>query len=259
MPNGPNNGGGDVGRQLGPKPGGEGDVLGGVMRHPGVPDGPRIHTGHTNPPGRPVLPKPEGEPPDPELGGVAERGGGVGSLPREGGDEDHMAAATLEHPLPKLPSESERSPKIDVDHPVKLVEGVVGELPNPRHTSVGDENVNILNSGNKTLKITPRGQVGNNRPPLKLRGKLVENVAAPPSERELTPLSPKPPRDGLPQPAGSTGNENRPPVKFHGRMVIAAGERGPTVASHPCPTHSPLLAILSLLDPHIELRPSLRT
>jgi hypothetical protein len=136
-----------------------------------------------------------------------------------------VAGPTRHHPLTKQPGKDDRSPQVNGENAVKLLDGVVGQLTGPRNPSVGDENVNVSTQISKPLKISVLSKISDNGPPLNLSGKGFKDVPTPPGERQLTPLSPQPPRDRLPKPTRSPGNKNRPTTKFHGGMVIATPDK----------------------------------
>ena len=131
-----------------------------------------------------------------------------------------MPTPPREHPLTQRPRKSNRCPKVDLNHPIELLKGVVGELPNPRHPGIGDKDVDVAAEVNDPLNLMPLRKVSDDGPPPNLLREIVKQVGPPPGQGELTPLTPQPPSDSLPKPTRSPGNKNRPPTKFHVRMVI---------------------------------------
>ncbi|TDV38729.1 hypothetical protein CLV71_126118 [Actinophytocola oryzae] len=134
-----------------------------------------------------------------------------------------MPASTSDHPLPKHPSKSKRRPKIDLDHPIELLERVIGQLPNPGDPSPGDEHVNVPTLADKPIDVTPHSQVGNDRVPRDVPSENIQHVAPPAGNHELAPLISQPPHNGLAQRPGSPSNEHTPSTKFHARMVVGTG------------------------------------
>lgn len=145
-----------------------------------------------------------------------------------------MPPPTGEHPLPKRPSKSDRSPKVDLNHPIELLKGVVRELPNPRHPSIGDENVDVTTLGRDPLNLIPQSKISSDDATLNLPSKPVKGLHTAASEREHAPFVTQPPSNGLPQSTRSPGNKNRPPTKFHVRMVMRPSTGPPrrTVSHH---------------------------
>jgi len=132
-----------------------------------------------------------------------------------------MPNAPRQHALPNQPRKEKRCPKVDLEHPIQLLDRVVRQLPNAGHPSAGDKHVNVRTGLNHPKKIAAVGKISDNPKPPDFLGKIVKNVAPPPSQREGAPLIPQPPNNGLPQRPGSPSNQHTPPTKFHGRMVVA--------------------------------------
>lgn len=131
-----------------------------------------------------------------------------------------MPAPPRKHPLTQTTRERDRRPKVDLKNPIKLLKREVGELPNPRHPSIGDKDVDVAASVHNPLNLIPLTKISDDGPPPNLLGKVIEDVPPPPREGEHTPLTVQPPSNGLPQPTRSPGKKDRPPTKFHVRMVV---------------------------------------
>lgn len=215
MPNSTHNSAGNVLRRLRPKPSGQGDLVGSLD----LTDRSDVHAGNPHTQRCPILPKRQRKPPNPERGRAVQRGAGPSRLPTQRRNEDDVPPPPVDHASAHQPSKRERRPQVDVEHPVQVVQAVVGQRPAPTDSRSENEKIDVTSSLHQAPKVAPK--IGNHGPPLDLLGKRLEHVPPPPSHHERTPFAPQPPGNSLPEPPGGPGDKSRPTTNLHGGMVIA--------------------------------------